>query len=221
MNIKSISLENVLPKVFLEDGERTSGPASDIWNTSMRFEAGKCYCINAASGTGKTSLCSFLMGVRTDYTGRISFGTTDIATLGINDWCELRRTSLAYLPQELDIFDELTALDNVLLKNRLTDFHTEGEIRAMFEALEIDNRISRPAGKLSVGQKQRVALIRALCQPFSFILLDEPVSHLDAGNNRLCADMVTEAAAAQQAGVIFTSVGNPLTVNVPFISLAL
>lgn len=221
MNIKSISLANVLPKVFLEDGERTSGTASDIWNKSMRFEAGKCYCINAASGTGKTSLCSFIMGVRTDYTGRISFDTTDIATLGINDWCELRRTSLAYLPQELDIFDELTALDNVLLKNRLTDFHTEGEIRSMFEALEIDNRISRPAGKLSVGQKQRVALIRALCQPFSFILLDEPVSHLDASNNELCANMVTDAAAAQQAGVIFTSVGNPLTVNVPFISLAL
>ena len=86
---------------------------------------------------------------------------------------------------------------------------------------EIDNRISRPAGKLSVGQKQRVALIRALCQPFSFILLDEPVSHLDARNNELCANMVTDAAAAQQAGVIFTSVGNPLTVNVPFISLAL
>ena len=172
MNIKSISLENVLPKVFLEDGERTSArhltsgihpcvsrPASAI--ASMRPRAPQDIAVLVYNG------CAHRLY------RRISFDTTDIATLGINDWCELRRTSLAYLPQELDIFDELTALDNVLLKNRLTDFHTEGEIRSMFEALEIDNRISRPAGKLSVGQKQRVALIRALCQPFSFILLDE------------------------------------------------
>jgi len=222
MRVRTIRLDNVLPVVFAEDADDKSAMRkSGVWNTAMTFDAGKCYCVNAASGTGKTSLCSFIMGVRTDYSGHILFNDTDISTLSVADWCALRRMSLAYLPQELDIFDELTALDNVLLKNRLTDFHTEAEIRTMFEALEIDNRISRPAGKLSVGQKQRVALIRALCQPFDFILLDEPVSHLDARNNELCAAMVLDAAGKQEAGVIFTSVGNPLIVNVPFIPLSL
>lgn len=222
MKIKSIRLDNVLPRVFAEDGEDVSAQSqSEVWRTAMSFERGKYYCINAESGTGKTSLCSFLMGVRTDYLGHIFFNDTDISSLSMNDWCALRRSSLAYLPQELDIFDELTALDNVLLKNRLTDFRTEAEIRRMFEALEIDHRINRLAGKLSVGQKQRVAIIRSLCQPFDFILLDEPVSHLDVDNNLRCADMVIEAAKAQDAGVIFTSVGNPLKVQVPFSSLAL
>lgn len=222
MKITSIRLDNVLPRVFAEDGVDDTKPArSDVWYTATAFERGKYYCINAESGTGKTSLCSFIMGVRTDYLGHIFFNDTDISSLSMNDWCALRRSSLAYLPQELDIFDELTALDNVLLKNRLTDFRTEADIRRMFEALEIDHRINRLAGKLSVGQKQRVAIIRSLCQPFDFILLDEPVSHLDIENNQRCADMVIETAKVQEAGVIFTSVGNPLKVQVPFISLSL
>lgn len=222
MKITSIRLDNVLPRVFAEDGvDNTVPPRSDVWHTATAFERGKYYCINAESGTGKTSLCSFIMGVRTDYLGHIFFNDTDISSLSMNDWCALRRSSLAYLPQELEIFDELTAIDNVLLKNRLTDFRTEADIRRMFEALEIDHRISRLAGKLSVGQKQRVAIIRALCQPFDFILLDEPVSHLDASNNERCAAMVIEAAKAQDAGVVFTSVGNPLKVQLPFISLSL
>ena len=170
---------------------------------------------------GKTSLCSFIYGTRVDYEGKILFDDFDVSRFTIEDWCAVRRKCLAYLPQELELFDELSVIDNVMLKNRLTDFKSEAEIRAMFERLEIDNRANRLAGQLSVGQKQRVALIRALCQPFSFIILDEPVSHLDSHTNRLCADIIIEQSRAQEAGVIFTSVGNPLDVACDFNSLNL
>lgn len=217
--IDSIRLCNAEPRIFVDedDGRRES----QVWRKELTLERGKLYCVNAASGTGKTSLCSFIMGVRTDYAGKIYIGARDAATLSMDEWCALRRRNLSYLPQELDVFDELSALDNVLLKNRLTDFRSEQEIRAMFERLEIDNRIDTPAGRMSVGQKQRMALIRALCQPFDFILLDEPVSHLDPYNNERCGAMVTEAAEALDAGVIFTSVGAQLIVNKPFIPLNL
>ena len=192
-----------------------------MWRRKLSLERGKLYCMNAASGTGKTSLCSFITGVRTDYVGRILFNDNDISHYTIDRWCELRRSHLAYLPQELDVFDELSAIDNVMLKNRLTDYRSEAEIRQMFERLEIDNRIDTPAGRMSVGQKQRMALIRALCQPFDFILLDEPVSHLDHYNNERCGEMVAEEAARLDAGVIFTSVGAQLIINRPFIPLNL
>ena len=83
----------------------------------------------------------------------------------------------------------------------------------MLAALGLADRISTPASRLSIGQQQRVALVRTICQPFDFILLDEPVSHLDEENNLLAAEMIEEVAAAQDAGIIVTSVGNPLAIN--------
>ena len=83
----------------------------------------------------------------------------------------------------------------------------------MFEALEIDNRIDTPVGRLSIGQQQRVAIIRTLCQPFDFILLDEPVSHLDARNNDIAARLIADEAAAQGAAIIATSVGYDININ--------
>lgn len=207
--MEKIVLQQVLPEVFAAEGLRRS---SDVWMRELTLQRGHNYCINAPSGTGKTSLCAFLTGRRTDYRGNILFDNRNISTLGIDDWCAVRQTSLAYLPQELDLFDELGAVDNVLLKNRLTDYCTEHEIREMFQYLGIADRADAQAGRLSVGQKQRVALIRALCQPFDFVLLDEPVSHLDRHNNTLCADLVMKMAGRCSGGIIYTSVGNELMV---------
>ena len=81
------------------------------------------------------------------------------------------------------------------------------------ERLGVEARADYPAGKLSIGQQQRVAIIRALCMPFDFLMLDEPVSHLDAANNMAAAEIIAEEAMAQGAGIISTSVGNPLLLH--------
>ena len=89
--------------------------------------------------------------------------------------------------------------------------HISGEqIEEWLHELGIDSRRDYPVGKMSIGQQQRVGLIRAICQPFDFILLDEPVSHLDEENNLKAARIIQEAALKQGAGIISTSVGNPL-----------
>ncbi|MDE6301256.1 MAG: ATP-binding cassette domain-containing protein [Muribaculaceae bacterium] len=201
-----IELRDVVPAPLAD--ERTSG---EVWRTELTLHRGTFYRIDAASGAGKSSLCAFLMGTRVDYKGHILYNNKDISAFGVREWCRLRERHLAYLPQELGLFDSLTAMQNVLLKNALTDYHSEAEIRTMFGQLGIDTRADRLVGTLSVGQKQRVALIRSLCQPFDFLILDEPVSHLDAESNLRCAEMVTAEARGREAGVITTSVGNPLS----------
>lgn len=183
---------------------------SGVWCRNLSFSRPEKYLIFAESGTGKSSLCSFIYGARTDYQGTICFDGNDIRNLSLNDWASMRRDSLAYLPQEMGLFPELTAIENILIKNRLTDFLSETDIRDLMQRLEIDNRADFPAGRLSVGQQQRVAIIRAICQPFSFIILDEPVSHLDERNNTIVAGIIAEAADSQNASVIATSVGNHL-----------
>jgi len=84
---------------------------------------------------------------------------------------------------------------------------------ALFETLGITDKIDVQAGKLSFGQQQRVAFIRSLCQPFDFIFLDEPVSHLDDENGIIMSRLLTEEAERQQAGIIVTSIGKPLPLD--------
>ena len=155
----------------------------------------------------KSSLCSYIYGYRRDYQGIISFDERNIRSLSIHEWVELRKHSLSMLFQELRIFPELTALENVQLKNRLTNYKKKKEILALFETLGIAEKVNEKAGKLSFGQQQRVAFIRALCQPFDFIFLDEPISHLDDDNGTLMGRMLTEEAERQGAGIIVTSIG--------------
>ena len=208
--MKLITLNNTLPRVFAgHDGIR-----SDVWMQDITFEKGKRYLISAESGTGKSSMCSYIYGYRQDYSGVIGFDGKDIRSLSVAQWCDVRQRHIAYLPQDMRLFGELTAMENVELKNRLTGFKSPEEIRKLFEILGIADKEGSLASKLSIGQQQRVAIIRTLCQPCDFIMLDEPVSHLDDENNRIVADLITQEASKQGAGVIATSVGNHLQMDV-------
>lgn len=196
----------MLPRVFVNENI----PESDVWDEELTLYRGNNYLIEAASGGGKSSMCAYVYGARVDYEGELSFNGKDTRGFSIAEWQEIRRRHIAYLPQELDLFPELTAWENIQLKNTLTNHFGDKDIERMLDELGIASRRDYPAGRMSIGQQQRVAIIRSLCQPFDFILLDEPVSHLDEGNNRIVAGMIAREAERQGAAVISTSVGNPL-----------
>ena len=204
-----ITLQNTLPQVFADKNFIDS----DVWHKDVEFEKGHFYLIEAASGTGKSSLCSYLYGYRDDYQGIICFDDANIRQLGIDQWVDIRKKSLSILFQDLRLFAELTAMENVLLKNSLTGFKKKKDIKDLFNELGIGDKMNVVVGKLSFGQQQRVALIRALCQPADFILLDEPVSHLDEVNARNMARILTEEASRQGAGIIVTSIGKHLELD--------
>lgn len=211
--IEKITINNLLPEVFADERDEKRVADSQIWLRHLTFEKPLSYLIYAESGTGKSSLCAFLYGSRRDYEGTILFDGHDVRDYNTEKWSLLRRSAIAYLPQQLSLFPELTAIDNVLIKNRLTDYYSEADIRRMFEQLSVDNRADTVAGRLSIGQQQRVAIVRALAQPFDFLLLDEPVSHLDARNNTIVAEMITSHAESRHASIIATSVGNHLSID--------
>lgn len=209
MEIREISFTGMLPRVFVS--ERI--PCSDVWRTQLTLRKGEFYRVEAASGAGKSSMCSYIYGARVDYEGTLAFNGDDVAAFPMERWQELRRRNLAYLPQELSLFPELTALQNIELKNSLTAHVGTERIEEWLHELGIDSRRDYPVGRMSIGQQQRVGIIRALCQPFDFIMLDEPVSHLDEENNLKAARMIASEARRQNAGIITTSVGNPLLLD--------
>lgn len=211
--IKTITLNNVLPRVFAGSEKESPVKDSQVWLHKLEFVCTNNYLIEAESGTGKSSLCSFIYGNRNDYSGEILFDGENVRNFTVERWCELRTRALALLPQEMRLFPELTTMENIQIKNRLTGYKTESEILDMLRRLEISDKVHQPAAYLSVGQQQRVAIVRALCQPFDFLILDEPVSHLDERNNAIVARLIDEEAKAQNASVIATSVGNKI--NLP------
>ena len=203
MKMKRIHLDKTLPNVFLQ---RTD-IESDIWRQQVTLEKGKTYLVEASSGTGKSSLCSFIIGYRKDFDGKILFDGRDSRKLTTSDWTKLRQSHISMLFQELRLFPELTAMENIEIKNSLTGFKTKGEIEQWFEALGIADKMQSPVRLLSFGQQQRVAMIRALVQPFDFLLADEPISHLDDENSKVMAHIMTEEARRQGAGIVITSIG--------------
>ena len=207
--MKKIELHNVVPNIFASREDISS----DIWRTEFAFERGKKYLVEAASGTGKSSLCSYLFGQRGDYQGDILFDGNDIRQYTSNDWSQIRQGSLGILFQDLKLFDELTAFENVELKNRLTGTQSRETILAWFEELGIADKVDARIGRMSYGQQQRVALIRALCQPLDFLLLDEPISHLDSRNSDIMRDIILRETERQGAAIIATSIGKHMDIN--------
>ncbi len=207
--IQRIKLHNAVPEIFAKREDLRS----DIWLQDVAFERGHTYLIEAESGTGKSSLCSYLYGQRGDYRGSILFDDEPISNFSTRRWCDIRQTTLSILFQDLRLFGELTALENVEIKNRLTNMRDQKTIIRWFEELGIGDKLSSRIDRMSYGQQQRVALIRALCQPFDFIILDEPISHLDDRNSDIMRDIILREAKHTGAGVIATSIGKHMNID--------
>ena len=200
--MERIELLHTLPQVF-----QGREPQSQIWLQDVTFQKGQTYLVEANSGTGKSSLCSYIIGYRKDYLGTIRFDGKDIRKHRVSEWTSLRKRNLSLLFQELRLFPELTAMENVQIKNGLTNHKNRKEIEEWFQRLGIADKMDAKVGRMSYGQQQRVAMIRALVQPFDFLLVDEPISHLDDENSAIMGDIMMEEVRRQGAGVIVTSIG--------------
>lgn len=204
-----IVFEKVVPHVF----RNADNMISEVWNNEIMFEKNHLYLVEAASGKGKSTFCSYIIGYRHDYEGSILFDDVNVSTFRKSQWTGIRQVSISYLFQELRLFPELTAFENVQIKNRLTGFKSKSEIELWFDRLEIRDKMHDKVDVMSYGQQQRVALMRALVQPFDFILLDEPISHLDDDNAAIMGDLLMEEAHKQEAGVIITSIGKHMCLD--------
>jgi ABC-type lipoprotein export system ATPase subunit len=182
------------------------GPQS-IWGTSFALNPGERILLNASSGKGKSTFTFITFGLRDDYSGSIQFDGKDIRNLNLDEWTTIRQSKISVIFQDLQLFPTYTVRENLLLKHQLNSVWSEDEIRDLLERLGIGNKWDQRCGILSQGQQQRVAIIRALLQPFEWLIMDEPFSHLDEENTQLAFDLIVEVADKQQAGFVLTSLG--------------
>ncbi|MCR9290128.1 MAG: ATP-binding cassette domain-containing protein [Bacteroidetes bacterium] len=207
-----IELTDILP---IPLKETTDGINSDsqIFSADCNFEKGQKYLVIAPSGKGKSTLLHIIYGLRNDFEGAIHFDGKNITDMSSNEWADFRQTKMSIVFQDLRLFPNLTAFENIVLKSKLQSFKSEEDIKMMATKLGIDSLLNKKAATLSYGQRQRVAIIRALCQPFEYLLLDEPFSHLDAKNISIASELIRAELNAQKAGLIMVSLGEKYDFN--------
>ena len=194
-----LELKQILPTYF--EAERAT--RSEIWGKSLQFKKGEYIKIVAPSGSGKTSLMHFLYGMRNDFNGSIQYDGKNFSSFNREELASIRKNRISIVLQDLRLFPEQTVLENINIKRLLNPFHKEEKISEMAERLGIGSKLNSLCRTCSYGEQQRVAIIRSLMQPFDFLLLDEPFSHLDTANSQKAMELMLEEAKARGAAIIF------------------
>ena len=211
----SIRFDKIIPKplndVQLED---------NIFNNDFTFESGKWYQLIAPSGKGKSTVVGIITGTRGDFNGDLFIGEINAAKFKYKQWSEWRSYGCSAVFQDLLLFPQLSAFENILLpleiqnadsSKRISNSEIELnkiKIKGWADKLDISNKLDQPIFKLSHGQMQRVAILRALNRKFKWLIMDEPFSHLDELNTSIATDLIINEAKSQNAGIIMTSLNS-------------
>lgn len=194
-----LTIRDLLPVYFEEERKKRS----DIWGKEIIFQKGELTKIIAPSGSGKTSLMHFLYGIRREYSGDILYDQQPLGTMDPETLSRFRSSSVSIVFQDMRLLPEQTVKENLEIKRQLNPYHNEEKIAEMAERLGIGSKLQSLGRTCSYGEQQRVAIIRSLLQPFDFLLLDEPFSHLDNRNAEKAMELMLEEAAARGASIIF------------------
>jgi ABC-type lipoprotein export system ATPase subunit len=181
--------------------------SESVWKSEFKIDFPQKIVLNASSGKGKSTFVNTVYGIRQDFEGTIKIDNQNISDFTLDDWIELRRTKLSIVFQDLQLFPELTVIQNLQLKNQLTNHREELRIIEMLELLGIGDKQNKLCKNLSLGQQQRVAIIRSLLQPFELLLMDEPFSHLDDVNAKIALDLISSETDLNNGGFLLTTLG--------------
>ena len=196
--IMCIKLDNVVPGPFRDRPELDS----EIWGRQAVFDRPGFYQVWAPSGRGKTTFTHIIYGLRRDYAGTLSIHGKRAPEIAADDWAELRQRHFSIVFQDLRLFPYLTARENIRIKNVLQSYLSQVELHKLCQELSIDGLLDQRCDQMSFGERQRVAVVRAMAQPFEWLLLDEPFSHLDSENIEKVSRLITRQCELRGAGCL-------------------
>ena len=169
--------------------------------------AGEKVAVVGPSGSGKTTLLNLLAGILTPMAGSIQVGETSVSDLNDAGRRDFRIRNIGFVFQDFELLDYLSILDNILHPYRITSaLKLTGEVcqRAIFlaEQMGVAGHLKKHPGKLSQGEKQRVAICRALLPQPRLILADEATGNLDPDNKTLILDLLFNAVSDHDATLL-------------------
>lgn len=197
-----IELKQIVP-IPLKD--KFAKRDSDVWNRHLQFSKGERIKIKAPSGTGKTTFVHIIYKLRYDYEGTVFWSNKDLKEINADTLAKMRQQNLSIVFQDLRLFSNLTACENIELNRVLQKpVYDNSVIDSMAESLGIAHVLHQRAGLCSYGEQQRIAIIRALVKPFDWLIMDEPFSHLDHENIAKASSLIAEECNKRGAGFLLT-----------------
>ena len=197
-----LELRNIVP-IPLKD--KLLQQDSDVWNKTLHFENGDFIKIKAPSGRGKTTFVHIVYKLRKDFEGDILWNNKNLSSIKQDELALLRQQNISIIFQDLRLFPNLTARENIELKRVLQQpFYESNVIDEMAEQFGIASILNQNAAICSYGEQQRIAIIRSLMQPFNWLIMDEPFSHLDKNNIDKAAALIEAECKKRNAGFILT-----------------
>jgi len=189
---------------FQYPGER----AFEMSISDLQIASGECAAIVGPSGSGKTTLLSLLAGIQIPHEGGIVVGGASINQLGETARRKFRLQQVGQIFQAFELLEYLSVFENVLLGSIIDPSVVEDAHARATELLAAvglnDNARSKPA-RLSHGERQRVAVCRAMLNHPDLILADEPTGNLDQVNKQNVVDLLIQQAKAEKSTLLMVT----------------
>jgi putative ABC transport system ATP-binding protein len=174
---------------------------------SLSVEAGEIVALYGPSGSGKTTLLLMVATLLAPSSGTVLIGGRDVASLSEREASRFRLAEMGFIRQNFDLLPGVSAIDNAVLKllkqMRWRDAHRE--ITPLLERLGLGERLSHKAETLSMGERQRVMIARALSTAPRLLLADEPTGSLDTQRSREVLGLLRELSRERGVAVVLVS----------------
>jgi putative ABC transport system ATP-binding protein len=185
-----------------------TAPKGVLFDIDFALARGEFVILTGPSGAGKTTLMTLVGALRALQSGSCKVFGTELAGLSAAGQRDIRR-QIGFIFQDHNLFEALTAFETLSLTMELTGIHPEPEMArtratALLAQLGMEMHLDALPRQLSIGQKQRIAIARALINNPNLILADEPTAALDTANAALVVDLLQQRAAAGAAILMVT-----------------
>ncbi len=192
INLKDLTLHSFDGKIIFSNAN------CSFSNEKLNFIIGK-------SGVGKSSLLAFLSGIPFKTSGEVRFGQLERSFKSKSELIDHRK-KVAYIPQNFNLFEYLTVDQNVkFYSNKTNTLFDDSLYEMLIEKLNLSKKRDILVSELSIGEQQRVAILRALVMKTPYILADEPTGNLDPKNSKLIIEILEEFRKMFGATIIIVS----------------
>jgi putative ABC transport system ATP-binding protein len=174
---------------------------------SLRVEPGEMVALYGPSGSGKTTLLLMVATLLAPTSGTVLIGGRDISSLSEREASRFRLTELGFIRQNFDLLPGVSAIDNAVLKLLKTHRWSaaQREVAPLLERLGLGERLRHRAETLSMGERQRVMIARALSTEPRVLLADEPTGSLDTQRGGEVLELLRELCLDRAVAAVIVS----------------